>query len=138
MARALRIEFPGALFHVMSRGNERRAIVRDDSDRRRRIDWLERTVRTYGWKLHAFVLLTNHDHLFLDTPWPLGSRADDASRAITAYLARRRYGYPAKTVAATLGYAHPSSVSHAVHRIEAGSAKLQETAKRLEQRLKGG
>ncbi len=58
----------GGLYHVMSRGNERRAIVRDDADRQRRLDWLQRTVATYGWRLHAFVLMTNHDHLFLETP----------------------------------------------------------------------
>ena len=64
MARPLRIEFPGALYHVMSRGNERQPIVRDDGDRQRRLDWLRRTVETYGWRLHAFVMMTNHDRLF--------------------------------------------------------------------------
>jgi len=48
MARPLRIELAGGLYHVMSRGNERRAIVRDDADRQRRLDWLQRTVETYG------------------------------------------------------------------------------------------
>ena len=43
----------------MSRGNERRSIVRDDADRQRRLDWLRRTVETYGWRLHAFVLMSN-------------------------------------------------------------------------------
>jgi len=52
MARPLRIELAGGLYHVMSRGNERRAIFRDD-DRQRRLDWLQRTVETYGWRLHA-------------------------------------------------------------------------------------
>ncbi|MDY0171229.1 MAG: hypothetical protein RBS80_32110 [Thermoguttaceae bacterium] len=60
MARSLRIEFPGALYHVMSRGNERRPIVRDDHDREKRLDWLRRTVEIYGWRLHAFVLMQNH------------------------------------------------------------------------------
>jgi REP element-mobilizing transposase RayT len=59
---------PGALYHLMSRGNERQPIVRDDRDRQRRLEWLRRTVETYGWRLHAFVLLDNHDHLFLETP----------------------------------------------------------------------
>jgi len=68
MARPLRIQFPGALYHVMSRGNERRQIVRDDIDRYKRIDWLRRTVETYRWRLHAFVLMTNHEHLFVETP----------------------------------------------------------------------
>ncbi len=70
MARSLRIELAGGLYHVMCRGNERRAIFRDDDDRQRRLDWLERTVETYGWRLHAFVLLGNHDHFFLETPEP--------------------------------------------------------------------
>lgn len=68
MARPLRVDFPGALHHVMSRGNERRPMVRDDADRQRRLDWLRRTVETYGWRLHCFVLMTNHDHLFVETP----------------------------------------------------------------------
>jgi hypothetical protein len=48
MARPLRIAFAGALYHVISRGNERRAIVSDDADRRKRVDWLRRTVRRIG------------------------------------------------------------------------------------------
>ena len=70
MARPLRIQFPGALYHVMSRGNEKQPIVRDDIDRAKRIDWLRRTVETYSWRLHAFVLMTNHEHLFVETPEP--------------------------------------------------------------------
>jgi putative transposase len=68
MARPLRIQFPGALYHVMSRGNEKQAIVRDDIDRAKRVDWLRRTVEIYGWRLHAFALMTNHEHLFVETP----------------------------------------------------------------------
>ena len=70
MARPLRIEYPGALYHVTSRGNERLAIVLDDHDRLRRIHWLPRAVEMFGWRLHAFVLMTNHDHLFVETPEP--------------------------------------------------------------------
>ncbi len=68
MARPLRIDFAGAVYHVMSRGNERRAIVRDDRDRRTWLDWVRRTVETYDLRLHAFVLMTNHYHLFVETP----------------------------------------------------------------------
>ena len=50
MSRRLRIEFTGALYHVMSRGNERGEIGRDDMDRRKRLDWLRRTVEMYGWR----------------------------------------------------------------------------------------
>jgi putative transposase len=70
MARPLRIEFADALYHVMSRGNNRRAIVRDDADRQRRLEWLARTVETYRWRLHAFCLMGNHEHLFVETPEP--------------------------------------------------------------------
>ena len=68
MARPLRIQFAGALYHVMSRGNEKQPIVRDDIDRCKRLDWLRRTVEIYGWRLHAFALMTNHEHLFVETP----------------------------------------------------------------------
>ena len=70
MARPLRIQFAGALYHVISRGNQRKPIVRDGGDREKRLDWLHRTVETYGWRLHAFVLMTNHEHLFVETPEP--------------------------------------------------------------------
>jgi len=46
MARPPRIECPGALYHVISRGNARGMIVRGDADRRQRLDWLRRTVKT--------------------------------------------------------------------------------------------
>ena len=68
MARPIRIHFDGALYHVMSRGNNRQAIVRDDLDFKKRIDWYQRTVEIYGWQLHAFAVMNNHDHLFFDTP----------------------------------------------------------------------
>lgn len=68
MSRPLRLEFPGALFHVTSRGNERREIVRDDADRRRFVKLLARVVRERRWRLHAWVLMSNHYHLLVETP----------------------------------------------------------------------
>ena len=44
--------------------------MRDDSDRQKRLHWLERTVGIYGWKLHTSVVMSKHDHLFLETPEP--------------------------------------------------------------------
>ena len=96
MARPLRIEFAGALYHVMSRGNERRNIVRDDAHRQRRLDWLQRTAKTYGWRLHAFALLTNHEHLFLETPEPnLSAGMHLLNSSYTGYfnLRHRRVGH---------------------------------------------
>jgi len=71
-----------------------------------------------------------------DRSWPVGSRADDVSRAMAAYLARRRCGYSATAIAGRLGYAHPSSVSHALRRIESGPAALGRIVKRLERKLR--
>ena len=55
MPRRLRIEFEGAIDHVMARGNARQKIVRDDGDRRRLIDGLEQSVIRHGWDLLSYV-----------------------------------------------------------------------------------
>ena len=90
MARPLRIEFAGALYHLMSRGNQRGRIVRDDADREKRLDWLRRTVETYGWRLHAFVLMNNHDHLFVETPEAnLSAGMQFLNGSYTSYFNRR-------------------------------------------------
>lgn len=68
MARPLRLEFPGAIWHITTRGNEKREIYRDDIDRQRFLDFLARTVMTYRWILHAWVLMANHYHLLVETP----------------------------------------------------------------------
>ena len=70
MARPLRIEFAGAIYHVTARGSERRAIVRDDVDRLKWLSVVERTVDRHGWRVFAFALMDNHFHLFLQTPEP--------------------------------------------------------------------
>ncbi len=70
MARPLRLESAGALWHVTSRGNERRAIVRDDRDRERFLGILAEAIGDTGWRLFAYVLLDNHYHLLLETPEP--------------------------------------------------------------------
>lgn len=54
----------------MSQGNDRRAIMRDDADRNRRLAWLARTVKTCRRRLRAFALMDNHEHLFVETPEP--------------------------------------------------------------------
>ena len=65
MARRIRIEYPMAIYHVMTRGNGRQDIVLDDHDRQQWMDVLERTVVARRWELFAFVLMSNHFHLFL-------------------------------------------------------------------------
>ena len=60
MARPLRLEFPGALWHVTSRGNAQQPVFLDDEDRIKFLDYLRRAVDRFGWLLHAYVLMTNH------------------------------------------------------------------------------
>lgn len=68
MARPLRIEFPGALYHVTSRGNARQRIFLDDRDNGRFLDLLGKTVERFHWVCHAFCLMVNHYHLMIETP----------------------------------------------------------------------
>lgn len=74
MARPLRIEFAGALYHVTSRGNERRPIFRSDHDRRTFLTFLGQAVKRFRWSVTAYVLMTNHFHLVIQTPEPNLSR----------------------------------------------------------------
>jgi putative transposase len=68
MARPLRIEFPGAVYHVTSRGNAREAIYLTQNDRKLFLKILEDTVEKFNWICHAYCLLTNHYHLLIETP----------------------------------------------------------------------
>ena len=68
MARVLRIEYTGAIYHVMSRGDRREAIFRDDTDRRRFITTLGEVCAKTDWQVHAYCLIGNHFHLVLETP----------------------------------------------------------------------
>lgn len=70
MARKLRVEYPGAIYHVLNRGDRREPIFRDDADRQRFIETLgEASVRS-GWQVQAFCLMPNHFHLVVETPQP--------------------------------------------------------------------
>lgn len=69
MARQLRIEFEGAVYHVTSRGNQKKKIFWDNPDRERLRTILERTKERYGYLLHAYVFMDNHYHLLVETPY---------------------------------------------------------------------
>lgn len=70
MARKLRIQFPGAIYHVMSRGDRREDIFRDDTDRESFLQTLADACVKTGWQVHAFCLMPNHFHLVVETPQP--------------------------------------------------------------------
>jgi putative transposase len=68
MARPLRVEFTGAVYHVTSRGNARNSIYLSDSDRYDFLDVLYRVVQRYHWLCHAYCLMDNHYHFLFETP----------------------------------------------------------------------
>ena len=70
MARPLRIEYPGAVYHVTARGNAQQEIYKDDADRDAFLDVLTLTIKKYNWFCHAYCLMDNHYHLLLETPDP--------------------------------------------------------------------
>lgn len=70
MARQVRIEYPGAVYHCMARGNRREEIVSGDGDREAFVALLEELVGRTGWRMFAWVLMGNHYHLVFKTPEP--------------------------------------------------------------------
>jgi len=68
MARQIRIEYPGAMYHVMARGNRRERIYHDEDDRRSFLKTLSEVCEMTGWRIHAWVLMDNHYHLLIETP----------------------------------------------------------------------
>ena len=70
MARQLRLEYAGAIYHVMNRGDRQEAIFLDAEDRRRFLKTLGEACEKAGWQVHAYCLMGNHFHLVVETPQP--------------------------------------------------------------------
>jgi len=68
MPRPLRIEYEGAIYHVMNRGDRREPICRDDADRKRFLETLGEACAKTDWQVHALCLMGNHFHLVVETP----------------------------------------------------------------------
>jgi len=60
MARPIRIQYPGAVYHVMARGNHGQEIFQDDQDRKRFLETLGEACEKTGWEIHTCVLMGNH------------------------------------------------------------------------------
>lgn len=96
MARPLRIEFEGAFNHITSRGNLRDRIFFDDKDREKFLEILRRTKERYGYLLHAYALMENHYHLFLETPKAnISQIMQNINTSYTVYINKRhkRFGH---------------------------------------------
>ncbi|MBI4660250.1 MAG: transposase, partial [Verrucomicrobia bacterium] len=70
MPRPLRVEFAGAIYHLMNRGDRREPIFLDDDDRQTFLNTLGEACEKTGWQVHAYCLMSNHFHLVAETPQP--------------------------------------------------------------------
>src|SRR3989338_712132 len=68
MARPLRIEYPGAFYHITSRGNERKNIFKNEYDFKKFLEYLEAANKRYRAVIHIYCLMSNHYHLLIETP----------------------------------------------------------------------
>jgi REP element-mobilizing transposase RayT len=102
MARQLRMEYPGAIYHVMNRGDYRESIFQDDQDRQRFIHTLAEACGKTGWQVLAHCLMPNHFRLVMETPrgnlvagmkWLLGTYTGRCNRRhkLCGHLLSGRY-----------------------------------------------
>lgn len=94
MTRPLRIEYPGAVYHVTSRGDARRPIFRTEEDRVLFLEVLASIVSRVHWLCHAYCLMDNHYHLVLETPEGNLSRGMRHLNGVYTQRFNRRYGKP--------------------------------------------
>lgn len=86
MARKPRIEYEGAFYHVISRGNQRQTIFKDKEDHDKYLEVLARYKEKYHYLLHAYVLMKNHVHLLIETTnTPLSKILQGINQTYTAY-----------------------------------------------------
>ena len=75
MARPLRVEYPGAVYHVINRGNAGENIFRGNRDREKLLEYIEKAAERFLLNVHAYCLMNNHFHILLETQQPNLSRA---------------------------------------------------------------
>ena len=91
MSRPLRLDHPGAVWHVTSRGNERRPIFRDDRDRETWLGLLAGAGALCAWRIHGYVLMGNHYHLMVETPEATLSRGMRQLNGVYTQAFNRRH-----------------------------------------------
>lgn len=92
MARPLRIEFPGAVYHVTARGDRQAPIFEDDADRLSFLEILAEVVARFNWLCHAYCLMDNHYHLLVETPDANLSRGMRHLNGLYTQACNRRHG----------------------------------------------
>ena len=136
MAHPLRIEYPGAYYHVMNRGLSRRDIFLEDKGRESFLGLLSDISRLWKVEIHAYCLMDNHYHLLLQTPKGGLSRAMRHLDGI--YTQRTLGGHKHSEIGRVLGLEKTSSVSSAYLRIKAGvevERRIARKARRIEEEL---
>jgi REP element-mobilizing transposase RayT len=96
MARPLRVEYPGAFYHVINRGNAGEDLFKSDRDRERFLEVLDAASERFSIRIHTYCLMTNHYHLLVETPEANLSRAVqwvNVSYAVYFNIKRRRRGH---------------------------------------------
>lgn len=96
MARPLRVEYPGAFYHVIARGNNREKLFKNDRDKKKFIEYLEKAVGRFSIIIHTYCLMSNHYHLLVETPDANLSKAMqwvNVSYATYFNKKHRRYGH---------------------------------------------
>ncbi len=91
MARPIRIEFAGALYHITARGDRCEAVFDDDTDRRMFLELLGQVVGQFNWLCHAYCLMDNHYHLLIETPDGNLSKGMRQLNGVYTQLSNRRH-----------------------------------------------
>lgn len=91
MARALRIEFPGAFYHVTSRGNQRSEIFPEQADRREWLALVGQVAGRFKWRICAYCQMDNHYHLLVQTPEPNLARCMRQLNSVYTQRCNRRH-----------------------------------------------
>jgi putative transposase len=92
MARPLRIEYPGALYHVTSRGDHQEAIFEDDQDRRAFLNILGEVISRFQWRCYAYCLMGNHYHVMIETAQGNLSKGMRQLNGVFTQWSNRRHG----------------------------------------------
>jgi REP element-mobilizing transposase RayT len=92
MARPLRIEYPGAVYHITGRGNERQGVFLDDIDRIAFLKLVHQVCDRFNWLCHAYCLMTNHYHLLIETIDPTLSRGMRQLNGVYTQAFNRHHG----------------------------------------------
>jgi putative transposase len=92
MARPLRIEFAGALYHITARGNAQQSIFLENQDFHSMLELLGRAIKRNNWLCHAYCLMTNHYHFLIETTQPNLSRGMKYLNGVYSQYFNRQHG----------------------------------------------